>query len=173
MSESREMPGAESVLRAMTGVTLPRAVIEQVLRKAYSLGQTYWQQADSVSPKQWKKSDETRATFQALVADTLAAPQPEPDAWRIFDGEGGYDYKDEAPEPLDVEWAARYKRKYEPLYLHPPQPPPGYVLVPIEPTPEMLAAGVAAESNAATHVQERLTLYAYRAMIAAAQKTKP
>ena len=50
------------------------------------------------------------------------------------------------------------------------QPPPGYVLVPIEPTPEMLAAGVAAESNAATHVQERLTLYAYRAMIAAAQE---
>jgi len=118
----------------------------------------------------------SRQRNELLTAHKLrarAAPQPEPDAWRIFDGEGGYDYKDEAPEPLDVEWAARYKRKYEPLYLHPPQPPPGYVLVPIEPTPEMLAAGVAAESNAATHVQERLTLYAYRAMIAAAQETKP
>ena len=48
-----------------------------------------------------------------------------------------------------------------------------YVLVPLEPTAAMLAAGVAAESNAATHVQERLTLYAYRAMIAAAQEQKP
>lgn len=41
-------------------------------------------------------------------------------------------------------------------------------LVPVEPTAGMLAAGVAAESNAPTHVQERLTLYAYRAMLAAA-----
>jgi hypothetical protein len=44
----------------------------------------------------------------------------------------------------------------------------GWKLVPVEPTAGMLAAGVAAESNAPTHVQERLTLYAYRAMLAAA-----
>ena len=44
----------------------------------------------------------------------------------------------------------------------------GWKWVPVEPTRRMLAAGVSAEANAPTHVQERLTLYAYRAMLAAA-----
>lgn len=44
----------------------------------------------------------------------------------------------------------------------------GWKWVPVEPTPRMLAAGVAAEANAPTHVQERLTLLAYRAMLNAA-----
>jgi len=33
------------------------------LRKAWQLGQTYWQQADSEYASQWKKSDETQAKF--------------------------------------------------------------------------------------------------------------
>lgn len=49
-----------------------------------------------------------------------------------------------------------------------PEAPSGWRMVPVEPTAKMLAAGVAAESNASTHVQERLTLLAYRAMLAAA-----
>lgn len=49
-----------------------------------------------------------------------------------------------------------------------PEAPSGWRMVPVEPTEAMLAAGAAAESNASTHVQERLTLLAYRAMLAAA-----
>jgi len=62
-------------------VTLPRAVVEQALRTAYSLGQTYWRLADSDSFSNHKKADVTEANFKALIADTLAAPQPEPVAW--------------------------------------------------------------------------------------------
>lgn len=46
--------------------------VSKALRRAYSLGQTYWQQADSESYSQNKKSDETRAKFDALVDDTRA-----------------------------------------------------------------------------------------------------
>lgn len=46
--------------------------IEAALRRAYSLGQTYWQQADSDSYKQNKKSDETAAKFITLLAETRA-----------------------------------------------------------------------------------------------------
>lgn len=58
-----------------------------------------------------------------------AAPQPpstqaEPVAWRITDGEGGYDYRDDPPEDWQVAWVARWGRKHEPLYTQPhPQPP--------------------------------------------------
>jgi hypothetical protein len=42
----------------------------------------------------------------------------EPTAWRITDGEGGYNYYDEQPDPngFSVNWSARYGRKYEPIY---------------------------------------------------------
>ena len=43
------------------------------LRKAWQLGQTYWQQADSESMSQWKKADATQAKFQQLVEETHAA----------------------------------------------------------------------------------------------------
>ncbi|MBT2300415.1 hypothetical protein J7E70_08045 [Variovorax paradoxus] len=52
--------------------------IEKALRRAYSLGQTYWQQADSESYSQNKKSDETAAKFEALVSETVAASPPAP-----------------------------------------------------------------------------------------------
>lgn len=55
--------------------------IEAALKRAYLLGQTYWQQADSESYKQNRKADETQAKFEALVAETLAllreAAQPD------------------------------------------------------------------------------------------------
>ena len=45
--------------------------ITKALRRAFSLGQTYWQQADSDSYKQNAKSDETRQKFETLIVETL------------------------------------------------------------------------------------------------------
>ena len=39
----------------------------KALSRAWSLGQTYWQQADSNSYSQNKKSDETQEKFNVLV----------------------------------------------------------------------------------------------------------
>ena len=40
------------------------------LRRAWQLGQTYWQQADSEYMRQHRKADETRGKFDALVEET-------------------------------------------------------------------------------------------------------
>lgn len=48
------------------------ADVAKALRQAFSLGQRYWQQADSEFVSQHRKSDETRAKFDALVVETLA-----------------------------------------------------------------------------------------------------
>ncbi len=45
----------------------------KALRRAWQLGQTYWQQADSESFVQNKKSETTHAAFVALLDDTRAA----------------------------------------------------------------------------------------------------
>lgn len=50
----------------------------------------------------------------------MTKEQAEPVAWRIFDGEGGYDYSDDAPSEEQIKWSARWSRRHEPLYLHPP-----------------------------------------------------
>ncbi len=42
------------------------------MRKAYQLGQTYWQQADSEYFSQNKKCDDTQAKFDALVDEIRA-----------------------------------------------------------------------------------------------------
>jgi hypothetical protein len=47
--------------------------LKQALRKAYQLGQIYWQQADSESYKENKKSSETSAKFDALLQDAIDA----------------------------------------------------------------------------------------------------
>jgi hypothetical protein len=57
--------------------------LDQALRRAFILGQTYWQQADSDSYSQNRKSDETRQKFETLVSSMLStpagqAPAPEP-----------------------------------------------------------------------------------------------
>ena len=46
--------------------------IEQALRQAFSMGQVYWQQADSDYTSEHRKSDKTREQFEALVCETLA-----------------------------------------------------------------------------------------------------
>lgn len=51
--------------------------IEQALRRAYYLGQTYWQQADSEFTSEHRKADATSAKFNALIAETIAAAQKE------------------------------------------------------------------------------------------------
>jgi hypothetical protein len=55
------------------------------VRKAFALGQTYWQQADSEYTSQHRKADETHAKFKALVQEThdalaasLTQPRPQP-----------------------------------------------------------------------------------------------
>ena len=45
--------------------------IKAALKKAYHLGQTYWQQADSESLSQHKKADATACRFHALVDTTV------------------------------------------------------------------------------------------------------
>ena len=47
--------------------------LSKALRHAYSLGQTYWQQADSDSYAQNLRSDETQRKFDALVDETRDA----------------------------------------------------------------------------------------------------
>jgi hypothetical protein len=46
--------------------------VSKAMRRAWQLGQTYWQQADSDSYKQQDKSDETQKKFEALVDETRA-----------------------------------------------------------------------------------------------------
>ena len=48
-------------------------VVTKALRRAWSLGQTYWSQADSESYSQNRRADETQLKFERLVEDTRAA----------------------------------------------------------------------------------------------------
>jgi hypothetical protein len=43
--------------------------------------------------------------------------KPMPVAWRYFDGEGNYEFREEPPSESSVYHAAIYGRKFEPLYL--------------------------------------------------------
>lgn len=49
-----------------------RDLIFNALGRSYSLGQTYWQQADSDFTSQHRKADQTQAKFDHLRASTLA-----------------------------------------------------------------------------------------------------
>ena len=55
-----------------------RMTLEMAMRRAYALGQTYFQQADSESYSQNKKADETTAKFNTLLRETLAAQLAQP-----------------------------------------------------------------------------------------------
>ena len=52
-------------------------LVSKAMRRAWSLGQTYWQQADSESWNQQDKSADTQRKFDALIEETLAAIQGE------------------------------------------------------------------------------------------------
>lgn len=47
--------------------------LSKALRRAYSLGQTYWQQADSESYAQNRRSDETQRKFETLIDEARDA----------------------------------------------------------------------------------------------------
>lgn len=48
-------------------------LVSKAMWRAWQLGQTYWQQADSESYAQNKRSDETQKKFDALVDEVRAA----------------------------------------------------------------------------------------------------
>ena len=52
--------------------------VSKALRRAWQLGQTYWQQADSEYTSQHKKADETQRKFDQLVEETCAALATQP-----------------------------------------------------------------------------------------------
>jgi hypothetical protein len=58
-----------------------------------------------------------------VIEARLAQPEPEPVAWRTFDGEGGYDYRDyELNEDYGYWWEERHpnhKGWVQPLYTDP------------------------------------------------------
>ena len=49
-----------------------RDLMDKALGRAYSMGQTYWMQADSESHSQNRRSDETQAKFDVMRAETMA-----------------------------------------------------------------------------------------------------
>jgi hypothetical protein len=63
------------------------------------------------------------AKLEAQIESAMAQAGAEPVAWRITDGEGGYNYSEDGPELFNVDWSARYGRKYEPLYAAPTAQP--------------------------------------------------
>ena len=48
-------------------------VVRTAMRRAYNLGQTYWQQADSEYTSQHKKADVTAGRFIELIDETCAS----------------------------------------------------------------------------------------------------
>jgi len=76
---------------------------------------------------QWQWIDGADKAITTLK-QALEQPEPEPVAWRTFDGEGGYDYRDyDMNENYHKEWAERnpnHAHWVEPLYTSPPKREP-------------------------------------------------
>lgn len=73
-------------------------MVNRALRKAWQLGQTYWQQADSEYFSQHKKAAETHAEFQQLVAETRAAMRD------AIVRQGGVKVRDNYKPTADIKW---------------------------------------------------------------------
>ena len=58
--------------------------IRAAMKKAFYLGQTYWQQADSEYVSQQNKSDATKAKFDALLEETVINAAHPPDADKLL-----------------------------------------------------------------------------------------
>ena len=58
--------------------------IKAAMKKAFNLGQTYWQQADSEYVSQQNKSDATKAKFDALLEETLINATHPPEADKLL-----------------------------------------------------------------------------------------
>ena len=88
------------------------AALRLALKRAFNLGQTYWQQSDSKYTSQWKKADVTLASFNWLVEDTIneaLAEQPAQqdgpvnEGWQLtvangHSGYGVYAHMEDYPE---------------------------------------------------------------------------
>lgn len=118
----------------------------------------------------WSSQDEELMRF-ALEEALSAMPKPKPVThlvWlqgrRAADDVEDY-YEVARPGDKSVDGSDPF-----PVYMHPPAKSgnsadrAGWQLVPKEPTPEMLASGVASSSSLTTHSAQ----WAYRAMLAAA-----
>lgn len=90
-------------------------LVSKALRRAWQLGQTYWQQADSDSVSQHKKADVTQARFDELIEETRSAVMPGPVELPL--PECWYDLND-VGEP-EVEWnriKPQYPGNWRPLF---------------------------------------------------------
>ena len=165
----------------MTDIHDTADLVSKALRRAWQLGQTYWEQADSEYQSHWKKADVTQATFDQLVEDTRAAiltsnsgAQSAPSFADAYQGamEEVAIWKKRALEAEDL------NRKFVaeingPTYMgEPAQPTPsvpdGWKLVPVEPTFEMLDQG---SDQSDGYVSIALDVWV--AMLAAAPEAKP
>lgn len=76
-AECRDLRGQLAALQAPVAVAVPdedlQDLVSKSLRRAWQLGQTYWQQGDSEYVSQHKKADATQAKFQELVEETRSA----------------------------------------------------------------------------------------------------
>lgn len=50
---------------------LTKQELESALKKCFLLGEIHWRQADSDSPTQHKKADETYEAYKAFVQETV------------------------------------------------------------------------------------------------------
>ena len=147
-------------------------LVSKALRRAWQLGQTYWQQADSEYVSESKKADATQDMFNQLVEATRAAiltanssAQPAPDdeyvGWYCAHCLRGVDASEvtyhEQHEACGRVITDDRPPKSAPII------PEGWKLVPIEPTPEMVEAASGYHSLA----------MAWRAAINVAPEAKP
>jgi hypothetical protein len=79
-SQAQPVYSKSVVKRLATQMGLVSDNTEALLRRAFSLGQTYGAQADSESYAQNRRSEETRQKFEALVAEAALAQQAAPPA---------------------------------------------------------------------------------------------
>ncbi len=100
-------------------IQLTKEEAQQVLDALKSAIDDYNNYQDTDADKAWEASEILRAR--------IAEPEKEqePVAWRTFDGEGGYDYRDyELNEDYGHWWEERHpnhKNWVDPLYTAPPQ----------------------------------------------------
>ena len=103
----------------MTTITLPRATVEQALE---ALQKIYLApEHDEYIRVWWPACEDAIAALKAALAEPVQGPV----AWRTFDGEGGWDYRDyENNEDYIYQYVKRNGGKYahwvEPLYTTPP-----------------------------------------------------
>lgn len=86
-AEAAFMQGARAIPACREALAQPAGergeLIRKAMRKAYSLGQTYWQQADSEFTSHHKKADATHTKFITLVEETAAllSSDAQPSEW--------------------------------------------------------------------------------------------